>query len=296
MGRLEPRTVRATAASATCRPTFAKRGARNDSPASRRLQIRAAHAAGCERALLRHESSVLGIASVHDRAIRRGAFQAGGQRSGEGSGGCRVGDDGGEADMRTTSGRFMKGVRSSPATEFKKGQHWRPHAPHREAPWLREQYVDRGLSVGDIARACGVTDNAIDYWMRKHGIARRSTSEARALKHWGVSGKRNPMFGKRGAETPAWRGGHTPERQAFHGSAEWRCASLQVWRRDAGACRRCGLRANDCKTLFDVHHIAPFAVKRLRTELTNLVLLCRACHRFVHSKKNINHEFQLSPD
>jgi 5-methylcytosine-specific restriction endonuclease McrA len=195
---------------------------------------------------------------------------------------------------RTDKGQFVKGMRAARATEFKPGQHWRPRKPHWDKAWLEHEYVTRGRSAADIATDVGIQDSAIDYWLRKHGIPRRTISQARALKHWGSSGERNPMFGKRGAQVPSWRGGHTPERQAFHASDAWRAASLAVWQRDSGACRRCGLRANDCaKPLFDVHHVEPFEVVERRADTANLVLLCRRCHRFVHSKKNVGREWLL---
>ena len=40
-----------------------------------------------------------------------------------------------------------------------------------------------------------------------------------------------------------------------------------------------------------VHHVIGFANKEIRADANNLVLLCVKCHRFVHSKKNINGEF-----
>ena len=36
----------------------------------------------------------------------------------------------------------------------------------------------------------------------------------------------------------------------------------------------------------EVHHIEPFVVVELRAELSNLVLLCTACHDWVHGKLN----------
>ena len=38
--------------------------------------------------------------------------------------------------VRDNKGRFVKGVRSSPNTEFKKGQHWREPKPYWEKEWL----------------------------------------------------------------------------------------------------------------------------------------------------------------
>lgn len=188
-------------------------------------------------------------------------------------------------------GRFEKGERCSPATEFKPGQHWRPAQPFRVREWLEREYLIAGRSTSDIGAQFGVGATAILFWLKKHGIPARTMAQARALKHWGASGEANPMFGKRGAEVPSWRGGATPERQAFHGSQEWADASLAVWRRDCGICQRCRLAAKEAKgKRFDVHHIEPFQVRELRAVVSNLVLLCRTCHRFVHSKANIARE------
>lgn len=41
---------------------------------------------------------------------------------------------------------------------------------YRDPVWLREQYVERGLTLRAVARL-GDTDEAnIRYWLRKHGI------------------------------------------------------------------------------------------------------------------------------
>jgi len=77
--------------------------------------------------------------------------------------------------------------------QFKKGQHWREHVVFREKDWLIENYVLKKRSTGEIAQEFGVTDAAILFWLRKHGIQRRTVSEARDIKHWGLSGPDNPM-------------------------------------------------------------------------------------------------------
>lgn len=93
---------------------------------------------------------------------------------------------------------------------FKKGEHWRKPKPHWEREWLRIEYCEKGRSAGDIAVQAGCTECNIYFWLKKHGIPRRSISEARAKKHWGASGSANPMYGRRGAENPHWRGGVDP--------------------------------------------------------------------------------------
>lgn len=98
---------------------------------------------------------------------------------------------------------------------------------------------------------------------------------------------------------PKWKGGITPERQTFYRSPEWKAACVAVWHRADACCERCGL---DHRTIdrshqrFHVHHIASFAVVALRAEPSNLALLCRPCHLWVHSKANTNGEFIAALD
>lgn len=162
--------------------------------------------------------------------------------------------------------------------------------PHQRPDWLREQYVERQRSASSIAAECGVTTENILFFLRRFNIARRTISETREVKHWGAAGAANPMFGKRGAEVPSWKGGVTPERQAFYSSPEWTAVAKAVWARDHATCQRCDQRITKRKA-FAIHHIASFAVRELRAEITNLVLLCTACHRWVHSKKNTDGAF-----
>lgn len=194
--------------------------------------------------------------------------------------------------MRDKKGRFIKGVSSSPNTQFKKGEHWRFPQLFREKEWLVSEYVEKGRSTGDIAEQFKVTDAAVLFWLRKHGIKRRTVSEARDLKHWGQVGADNPMWNKRGELNPNWQGGVTPDRQDFYTSEEWKKACSAVWKRDNATCQRCKLKRTDQPDMpFHIHHIVPFKIKKLRAEVNNLVLVCEVCHGFIHSKKNINGEF-----
>lgn len=100
-----------------------------------------------------------------------------------------------------------------------------------------------------------------------------------------------------GAVSPSWKGGVTPERQALYSSPTWKMAVKHVWKRADAKCERCGKdhrTINRNKEKFAIHHLYPFADYRyLRRNSDNLKLLCRECHLFVHSKKNINKEFML---
>jgi len=66
----------------------------------------------------------------------------------------------------------------------------------------------------------------------------------------------------------------------------WKSACSYVYKRDNAQCVRCSSKDD-----LHIHHIVSFADTDLRAEVSNLVLLCVKCHRFVHSKKNINGEF-----
>jgi hypothetical protein len=175
---------------------------------------------------------------------------------------------------------------------FKKGQHWRKPKPWWDRAWLDDQYTSQGKSAADIAREGGVTENAILFWLKKYGIRSRSMKEIRAAKHWGAVGSDNPMWNKRGELNPMWKGGITPERQAFYLSDEWKAACSTVWKRDKATCRRCGIRHADSLDLpKHIHHIESFKNVALRADPSNLVLLCEVCHWFVHSKRNVDREY-----
>ena len=180
----------------------------------------------------------------------------------------------------------------NPKGQFLAGTHWRKDQPFRHKNWLSHEYCELGQSAGDIAAQFGVTDGAVHYWLQKHGIPRRSVSESRKLKKWGMSGSDNPMWNKRGELNPRWLGGVTPERQAFYTSREWKDACSLVWKRDDATCQRCYLhRSGQPDMPFHVHHVVSFAAPHLRAEPSNLVLLCEACHHFVHSRENIDGAF-----
>jgi hypothetical protein len=174
--------------------------------------------------------------------------------------------------------------------QFQPGQHWRPVQAFRERDWLLREYVEKQRSTGEIAAEFGVTDGAILFWLNRHGIPRRSIAEVRRVKHWSMDGAKNGMYGKRGAEVPSWKGGITPERQAFYSSLEWKAAVRAVQERDQNICQRCGVQVTGRRRPH-IHHIVRFAVVALRVELSNLVTLCTACHGFVHSRANVAREF-----
>lgn len=181
--------------------------------------------------------------------------------------------------MRAANGQFLPGT------------HWRQEAQHWSADWLRREYVDNGRSTGEIAKEAGTTDAAIIYWLKKHGIPRRTIAQARTLKKWGASGEKNPMYGKVGAANPRYVDGSSPARQSMYARGEGKAFIRDVLARDAYCCQRCGAPKSGPKSLH-VHHLASWAGNdALRFDLTNVVTLCRPCHSWVHSRANAGRDF-----
>lgn len=171
--------------------------------------------------------------------------------------------------MRDARGRYLKGVHAAPATQFKKGQHWRPHKPHWDRAWLLREYVLLGRTSSEIAAEVGCKENNIHFWLKKHGIATRSISETRQIKHWGLSGEANGMFGKRGPLNPNWTGGQHERVNPQY--SVWRKAVIE---RDCGRCSLCHTNKR-----LEVHHIVRFGKDAAkRWEVSNGLTLCHGCH------------------
>lgn len=188
------------------------------------------------------------------------------------------------------------------------------------ADQLEAMYWGENMTCVDIAKREGKDPKTIWAWMRHYGIktrprghnvgqlpsgrkpgfklteehkqairdARKRDGHVPYLKngeHWLKSAAKE--------DTPNWKGGVTPERQKFYCTDEWKEAVKAVWARADAKCERCGKHHNTQKNRgnFHIHHIVSFAVKHLRAEASNLALLCRECHLFVHSKKNVDNEF-----
>ena len=166
--------------------------------------------------------------------------------------------------------------------------------PFHDRGWLEREYLTNKRSASDIAKECGVTENNILFFLQKHSVPARSMEQIRAQKYWGAIGAKNPMFGKRGSANPHWKGGVTPERQAFHLSPEWKKCTQEVWRRDRALCQRCELKMAPGVEMH-IHHKVSFAYRPLGAAPSNLVLLCDLCHDWVHSRKNKSREWIEEP-
>lgn len=192
--------------------------------------------------------------------------------------------------------------------------------------WLIQKYEIEKLDCAEIGRMVGRDTKSVWNWLRGMGIRTRGRGSSNK-KQWD-RGDRTPrqgtphsdaskqkirdarikdghvpyrmpdgshyMKGRRGEAHHNWKGGLTPEREAFYRTDEWISAVKAIWHRANAKCERCGAdhRAidNRKKDGFHIHHIRPFRVEETRAELSNLILLCRPCHYFVHSAKNTSKE------
>lgn len=129
---------------------------------------------------------------------------------------------------------------------------------------LRHQYQDENMSMAEIGEKHGVSTQAVRYWMRKHGIGRRSFREAAPV----------------GEDSPGWKGGYDRN----YGPS-WPRQRRKARKRDGYTCQRCGMPQEEHKKKqnqkLHVHHIRPFRLfedSKEANKLQNLITLCISCH------------------
>lgn len=194
--------------------------------------------------------------------------------------------------------------------------------------WLYEKYIVDGMDCTAISKIVKRNPKRVWEWLRDYGIPTRPRGSYYANQPWfsfWMHGGQSPfqgrkhtaaykkrmsdiakaegrvpydpkvgsyMKGRRGPDVPSWKGGVTPERQAFYMSDEWKSVVPLVWQRDNRMCQRCGkVWTRQDRGKFDIHHIVSFECRALRAELSNLILLCEACHYWVHSNSNTERLF-----
>lgn len=143
------------------------------------------------------------------------------------------------------------------------------------AVWLKPGHrlnIGRTRSADEVRNIRAAT-------MRRGGVP-----YLRGGKHW--------LSGAPAEANPNWKGGITADRQAFYATPEWKAARAAVWKRAGACCERCDVDFNEHRDVQPhLHHIVSFAIVAFRAEPSNLALLCRPCHLWVHSSANVEREF-----
>jgi len=206
-----------------------------------------------------------------------------------------------------------------------KGEFQRTRKPVSKE-WLHEHYIVKGLDTTQIGHMVKRDPKSVWNWLKDFGIPTRprgGNTLPHSFKKGDNEGSKNPFFGRKhtaefrkklsdhakatgrvpfdpavgsymrgrkGADTPNWKGGITPERQAFYQTDEWKRVERAVKKRDKHTCQRCG-KLKVRGEPFDIHHIVSFICVELRAVESNLVYLCEFCHYWVHGRENINKEF-----
>jgi len=192
--------------------------------------------------------------------------------------------------------------------------------------WLESEYIQKGRSANDIAREIGRDSKRVWEWIKDYGLPTKPRGNFYGQGF--VEGGKSPFLGAKhsdktkekirqarirdgripcikdgvhwmhhpdynGKDHPNWKGGLTPERQAFYSSQEWCEAVKAVWARDNATCQRCGKHHNTAQArgTFHIHHIISFQHKAYRADVDNLLLVCKECHRWIHSKKNKSKQY-----
>ncbi len=136
--------------------------------------------------------------------------------------------------------------------------------------WLRQKYHVEKLDCTQISKLVGRDSKSVWNWLKGSGIETRKRGTTCNFKgHVGYwNGRKHSeetkkkqsaiakaqgrvpyrpeigsyMKGRKGSDTPNWKGGITPERQAVYYSLEWSNAVKAVWKRDDATCQKCQKR------------------------------------------------------
>lgn len=205
-----------------------------------------------------------------------------------------------------------------------KGEWQKTQKPVDKA-WLYQKYVVEQLGTYEIAKLVNRNPKNVYNWIIGYNIPTRTKKEAvvlfnkreetkkkrsssskgrpfperaklkLSLERKGkpnpkITGKKNGMYGRRGELSPSWKGGVTPERQSFYETEEWKQVRKRVYEKYEYKCDKCECN-HSTKNPLHIHHIISFAIRHLRCDMNNLILLCKKCHLWAHSKKNVNKDY-----
>jgi hypothetical protein len=167
--------------------------------------------------------------------------------------------------------------------------------PKRVYEWLKGYEIEtrpRGDNLKDKDNYMKNPDAINPFFGKTHTEkTKRLLSKAASRPRPHLRGKNNGMYGKMGELNPRYIDGSSPERQKIYASSEWKAVARQVKKRDSYRCVKCGNKPLGYRNLH-IHHIKTWAGNtQYRLDPSNLVCLCRECHKWVHSSANVGFDF-----
>lgn len=134
-------------------------------------------------------------------------------------------------------------------------------AKHRDEAWLREHYVEKELSLWEMATMCEASADTIRRWLNRYDIETRPP-------------------------------GHPHGGGKFYDTQPWKRLREFVISGDDSECVECGISRQDHLTEYGtdlhVHHIEPVAEGGAEFDPGNLETLCHSCHSKEHTKDGVH--------
>lgn len=198
--------------------------------------------------------------------------------------------------------------------------------------FLENHYTKQNKSSYDIAREFNVGASTVRKYLEIHNIKSHSVTEKahqilREKGHYkrdnnylknnnpattkkakekiskSKQGRNNPMYGKRGKLSPAYKHGKSKQEKLEWGQFEYRDWRRKVFERDNYTCRICG---NDKGGNLEAHHIKKRSLyPELKYNVDNGITLCKSYHESIYGKEEkyekkfqriIKHSLMPRPD
>lgn len=122
---------------------------------------------------------------------------------------------------------------------------------------------------------------------KKHTEETKSKISKIRIERGLAKGEKNSFFGRRGENSPGWRGGFSKEERSFYDSSSYDKLRLFVLGRDRYTCQSCGVsKESNPKIRLNIHHIIPIKVdESKKLDQDNVITLCSVCHGKIFKKE-----------
>lgn len=137
--------------------------------------------------------------------------------------------------------------------------------PLSNKQWLRREYVDKGKSGYEIAKACGCSTTSVYKWIREHGIERQYNGKVCGEEHWWYSG----------GSKPYGRGWNRRKKRSVRSRDGYKC-------QDPACSVTQDEHLDQYGQKLHVHHLRKardVEDANERNAKENLITLCRDCHK-----------------